>query len=84
VDIEAAPADAVLLPSGVAPSKKVTRPPALGLPPELETVAVRVSGAPSVDGFADVASATVAEVVMGSRLVIAKVADSPGAVAITE
>src|SRR5579863_8488099 len=57
------------------PSKNVTRPFGVAL----ETVAVRISGAPKVAGFAELASVTVA----GCTLVNARVAVAPSAVAVT-
>src|ERR1022692_3371618 len=54
VENEATPFEAGLTPSSVAPSKKVTRPLALGL----ETVAVIVTGAPKLDGLGSVVSTT--------------------------
>ena len=38
----------VPLPSGVAPSKKVTKPTGLGVPPDGVTVAVNITVSPSV------------------------------------
>jgi hypothetical protein len=51
------PALSVPVPRGVAPSKKLTLP--VGVPPGPETLAVKVTDAPNVEGFALEASVAV-------------------------
>ena len=77
VESEATPEETGLLPSIATPSKKVTRPVAVAF----ETMAVRPSGAPKLDGFEEVPSAIVA--VSDCRLVREKVVESAPAVAVT-